>query len=109
MRASYPGNANEVTEQGIDAAVRELIPAVKVTAPSACQDRKIDIGLPENYEAMEKTDREREFLIGLAAATLGFALHGCMDLNGALSMASRVCQDHQVLCGQPPWTLERPE
>ncbi len=104
VRASYPGFADVRTEEGVDAAVRELIPAVEVTAPALCKDRKIHVRLPDST-GLNEEEETRLGVIAFAGAMLEHALHGCMDLAGALALADLACTDYQTLCGNPPWSM----
>lgn len=109
VRASYPGHVDERTEAALDVAVSELIPALKVTAPRACDGRKIEVRLPPADPEMKAEDAVRYLLVPLARAQLRHALMGCADLVEALEVAAKACAEFDVLCDRPPWSIANSE
>ena len=103
VRASYPGHVDARTEAAVDAAVRTLIPAVEIDAPAHCADQAIEISVPD--DDLDEAEGQRFAVVGFAAASLRYALEGCMDLAGAMVMARLVCDDFGELCGTPPWEM----
>lgn len=105
VRASFPGYVDARTEEAIDAAVRQLIPAVKVTAPQACEGKAIELSPPADFDELDEDKRREVSVVMFASAALRHALHGCIDMGGALGMTSLACNQFEALCGVPPWSV----
>lgn len=103
VRASFPDHAPQASDDAVDAAVRELIPALKVQLPkTACG--KIHIAIPAKPEGVSDKQAAPLFASHFAAGMLKAALDGCYDLESALRLTDVICKDQQTLCGNPPWS-----
>jgi len=105
VRASYPGYADERTEAAIDAAVSELIPAIRVTAAEFCSGKKLNTVINQDLGEMSEEQSQVYLRRLFAESLLRHALDGCADLTVVLPLVDDVCLKQDALCGQPPWSM----
>lgn len=106
VRASFTAYADQRTDKAVDEAVRELLPAMQVTAAQSCRGKSMEVLIPSDLDEQPEAIQKRTFIVAMAKAVLRSALDGCTDLELALRTTSAACEEFQALCDSPPWTSQ---